>query len=54
MTEPAHHATRSESAIVLATMPFPANPMDGYTGFERPGTITSTTSIEYRARSPDR
>jgi hypothetical protein len=34
------HAARNEYKIVLATMPFPARPMDTYTGFERPGTVT--------------
>ena len=37
----------SEYRIVLATMPFPANPMDTNTGFERPGTVTLRTRIEY-------
>jgi hypothetical protein len=31
---------RNEYRIVLATMPFPAIPMDTYTGLERPGTVT--------------
>ena len=33
--------------MVLATMPFPANPMDTYTGSLRPGTVTLRTRIEY-------
>ena len=28
-------------------MPSPASPMDTYTGFERPGTVTLRTRIEY-------
>jgi hypothetical protein len=36
----------SEYRIVLATMPFPARPMETYTGFERPGTVTLRTRIE--------
>src|ERR1019366_4619703 len=42
-----HHAARSEYKIVLATMPLPASPMDTYTAFERPGTVTLRTRIEY-------
>jgi len=41
-----HHATLNEYRIVLAIMPFPAKPMDTYTGFERPGTVTLRTRIE--------
>jgi len=33
------HAARSESKMVLATMPFPASSMDTNTGCERPGTV---------------
>jgi hypothetical protein len=36
----------SEYRIVLATMPFPASPMETYTGFERPGTVTLRTRME--------
>src|ERR1039458_5527307 len=43
----AHHAGRNEYRIVLATMPFPANPMETKTGLLRPGTRTLRTSIEY-------
>jgi hypothetical protein len=32
MFEVAHHAARNEYRIVLATMPFPANPMETNTG----------------------
>jgi hypothetical protein len=42
-----HHARRIEYKMVRATMPFPANPMETKTGFERPGTFIRTTSIEY-------
>jgi hypothetical protein len=33
--------------MVLAIRPFPANPMDTYTCFERPGTVTLRTRMEY-------
>ena len=46
MAKSPHHATRSEYRMVLATMPFPASPMETYTGFERPGTVTLRTRIE--------
>jgi hypothetical protein len=32
--------------IVLAIIPFPANPMDTMTGVERPGTVTRRTRME--------
>jgi hypothetical protein len=32
--------------MALATMPFPAKPMETKTGIERPGTRTLKTSIE--------
>ena len=41
------YAARNEYKIVLAIMPFPASPMDTYTGFERPGTVTLRTRMEY-------
>jgi hypothetical protein len=33
--------------MVLATTPFPANPIETYTVFERPGTVTLRTRMEY-------
>jgi hypothetical protein len=42
-----HHAARSEYRMVLATMPFPANPMETKTGLSRPGTFILRTRIEY-------
>jgi hypothetical protein len=33
--------------MVLATMPLPANPIETNTGFERPGTVSLSTRIEY-------
>jgi hypothetical protein len=42
----AHHAARNEYRMVLATMPFPASPMETYTGFERPGTVSLRTRME--------
>jgi hypothetical protein len=33
--------------MVLATTPFPANPMETNSGFERPGTFTLRTRMEY-------
>jgi hypothetical protein len=41
------YAVRSEYKMVLATMPFPANPMETKTGLLRPGTFTLRTSMEY-------
>jgi hypothetical protein len=41
----AHHAARNEYKIVLAIMPFPANPMDTNTVFERPGTVNYVLCI---------
>jgi hypothetical protein len=41
-----HHATRRESRMVRATMPFPAKPMETKIGLLRPGTGTLRTSIE--------
>jgi hypothetical protein len=38
---------RNEYRMVLAIMPFPASPMDTYTGLLRPGTVTLRTRIEY-------
>ena len=40
-------ADRRLCRIVLATTPFPASPMDTYTGLERPGTVTLMTRMEY-------
>jgi hypothetical protein len=40
-------AGRAESRMVLATMPFPANPMETKTGLSRPGTFTLRTRMEY-------
>jgi hypothetical protein len=40
-------AARNEYKTVLATIPFPANPMETKTGIERPGTRTLGISIEY-------
>jgi hypothetical protein len=39
-------AALNEYRMVLATMPFPAKPMETNTGFERPGTVTLRTRIE--------
>ena len=47
MTDRAHHAARNEYRVVLATMPFPANPMETKTGLLRPGTFTLRTRMEY-------
>jgi hypothetical protein len=53
------YAARNEYKIVLAIMPLPASPMDTYTGFERPGTVTLRTRMEYggevagQAETPD-
>ncbi len=33
--------------MVLATMPFPTNPMETNTGLSRPGTFTLSTRMEY-------
>ena len=41
-------AARNEYKIVLATVPFPASPMDTTTGFARRGTTTFSTRIKYR------
>jgi hypothetical protein len=38
----------AEYRIVLATVPLPASPMETMTGFDRPGTTTFSTRIEYR------
>ena len=40
-------AGRNEYRMVLATMPFPAKPMETKTGLSRPGTFTLRTRIEY-------
>ncbi len=40
-------AGRTEPKMALATIPFPAKPMEKKTGLSRPGTFTRTTSIEY-------
>jgi hypothetical protein len=39
-------AARSEYRMVRATTPFPANPMETYTGCLCPGTVTLRTRIE--------
>ena len=41
-----HHAGRNEYRMVLATLPFPANPMETKTGLSRPGTFTLRTRME--------
>jgi hypothetical protein len=40
MAKSPHHASLCEYKSVRATMPFPASPMDTYTGLERPGIVT--------------
>ena len=42
-----HHAALTESKMVLATLPFPAKPMETKTGLSRPGTFTLSTRMEY-------
>jgi hypothetical protein len=42
-----HHAARSEYKMVLATVPFPARPIEKKTGLSRPGTFTLRTRMEY-------
>jgi len=36
--------------MVRATMPFPANPMETYTGCLCPGTVTLRTRMEYAGK----
>ena len=45
--ELADHAARNEYRIVLAMIPFPANPMDTNTGLARPGTVTRRSRMLY-------
>jgi hypothetical protein len=47
MPEGVHHAARNEYRMVLAVIPFPANPMETRTGLLRPGTVTLRTRMEY-------
>jgi hypothetical protein len=44
--DPPLQAARNEYRIVLATRPFPANPMETKAGLVRPGTFTRRTRIE--------